>query len=79
MKSIQRPAVWAGRVAFRDESGFTLIEVMVALLIGMGVVGAALASYVATGRSSRMQLAYTEMNENAQIGLTLLVRDLQSA
>ncbi|MGJ4749083.1 PilW family protein, partial [Leptospira sp. SA-E8] len=38
-----------------------------------------LAGYVATGRSSRMQLAYAEMNENAQIGLTLLARDLQMA
>src|SRR5262245_42450785 len=74
-----RPAAVQRHGVSRHEQGFTLIEVMVALLIGMVVVSAVLAAHVATGRSSRMQSAYAEMNENAQIGLTLLTRDLQLA
>jgi type IV pilus assembly protein PilW len=40
------------------------------------VVGAVLVSYLASGRSGAQQAAYAEMNENAQLGLGLLSRDL---
>jgi type IV pilus assembly protein PilW len=62
-----------------SERGFTLLELMVALSIGMVVVGAGLAGYVVTGRTARLQATLADMNESAQIGLTLLARELQQA
>lgn len=56
--------------------GVSLVEVMVSLVIGLVVVGAVMVSYMASGKSSRQQAAYAEMNENAQLGLGLLSRDL---
>ncbi|WP_165493171.1 PilW family protein [Hylemonella gracilis] len=65
--------------AHDSERGFTLLELMVALTMGMVVVGAGLAGYVATGRTGRLQATLVDMNESAQIGLTLLARELQQA
>ena len=56
--------------------GVSLVEVMVSLVIGLVVVGAVLVSYMASGKSGAQQAAYAEMNENAQLGLGLLSRDL---
>ena len=58
------------------ERGLSLIEVLVSLVIGLIVVGAVLISYLGSGKTSRVQAAYAEMNENAQIAMTLLGRDL---
>ncbi len=52
--------------------GLSLVEVMVSLVIGLVVVGAVLVSYIASGKTSAQQAAYAEMNENAQLGLSLL-------
>lgn len=56
--------------------GVSLVEVMVSLVIGLVVVGAVLVSYLSSGKSTRQQAAYAEMNENAQMALTLISRDL---
>lgn len=61
------------------EAGGTLVELMVALLIGLLVVGAALAGHAATGRTARLVAVHAEMHENALIGLALLTRELQLA
>jgi type IV pilus assembly protein PilW len=61
------------------ERGYTLLELMLALAIGMVVAGAGWAAYVATGRTGRLQATLADMDESAQIGLALLVRELQQA
>lgn len=61
------------------QGGFTLLELMVALSLGLVVVGAGLTAYVVTGRTGRLQATLADMNEGAQIGLTLLARELQQA
>lgn len=61
------------------QQGFSLVEVMVSVVIGMVVVAAVLVSYLGSGQSSKLQSAYAEMNDNAQAALTLLSRDLQMA
>ncbi len=58
------------------QRGVSLIEVMVSVVIGLVVVGAVLVSYLSSGKTSRQQAAYAEMNENAQMALTLISRDL---
>jgi type IV pilus assembly protein PilW len=65
------------RSAFRSRArGVTLIELMISLVIGIVVIGAVLISYIASGQTSKRQAAYAEMNENAQIALSILRSDL---
>ena len=60
-------------------AGFALIDLLVALVIGLVVVGAVLASYLSLGQTGRLQSAAAQMDEDAQIGLRLLSRDLLMA
>lgn len=61
------------------QRGFSLVEVMVSVVIGMVVVAAVMVSYLSSGQSGKLQSAYAEMNDNAQAALTMLSRDLQMA
>lgn len=61
------------------QRGLSIIEVLVSMVIGLVVVGAVLLSYIASGQSNKLQAAYSQMNEDAQIGLLILSRDLQLA
>ena len=63
-------------VRYQRMQGLSLVEVMVSLVIGLVVVGAVLVSYITVGTTGRQQAAYAEMNENAQLALTLIARDL---
>lgn len=56
--------------------GLSLVEVLVSLVIGLVVVGAVLISYITSGQTNKLQAAYAQMNEDAQIGLYMLSRDL---
>lgn len=56
--------------------GLSLIEVMISLVIGLVVVGAVLLSYIGSGQTNKRQAAYAEMNENAQIALSIMQNDL---
>lgn len=56
--------------------GFSLIELMVSLAIGLVVVGAVLVSYIASGQTNKRQAAYAEMNENAQLAVSIIQHDL---
>jgi type IV pilus assembly protein PilW len=62
-----------------QQRGLSLVEVMISLVIGLVVVGAVLISYIGSGQTNKRQVAYAEMNENAQIGFSLLRRDLMLA
>jgi type IV pilus assembly protein PilW len=68
------------RLAVRfDNSGFALVEILVALGIGLVVVGAVLSSYLSNGQTGRLQSAAAQMDEDAQIGLRILTRELLMA
>jgi type IV pilus assembly protein PilW len=62
-----------------SQGGVALIEMLVALVIGMVVVGAVLATYLSTGQTGRLQSAWAQMDEDAQIGLGILSSDLLMA
>lgn len=68
-----------GAGMIHSQRGFSIIEVMVSLVIGLVVVGAVMVSYVSSGQSSRIQSAYTQMAEEAQIGLTTIGNDIKLA
>jgi type IV pilus assembly protein PilW len=50
---------------------------MVSLVIGLVVVGAVLVSMLGAGKAGRFQAASAQMNEDAQIALSILARDIQ--
>jgi type IV pilus assembly protein PilW len=52
---------------------------MISMVIGLVVVGAVLVSVIGSREAGRFQTAYAQMNEDAQIGLSMLSRDLQMA
>lgn len=64
------------RITRRQQRGLSLVELMVSVVIGMVVVAAVLVSYLSSGKTSQQQMAYAEMNDNAQMALSLLSRDL---
>jgi type IV pilus assembly protein PilW len=61
------------------QRGLSIIEVLVSMVIGLVVVGAVLLSYITSGQTNKLQAAYSQMNEDAQIGLLIVSRDLQLA
>lgn len=52
--------------------GLSLIELMVAMVIGLVVVGAVLAAYLGTGTAGKHSLALAQINEDASVALSIL-------
>ena len=63
----------------RRMRGVSLIELMVSLAIGLVVVGAVLVTFVDSGKTSRYQAALGQMNQDAQMALNVLSREVQLA
>ena len=59
--------------------GFSLIELMISLTIGLIIAGAAFAAYMGTSGASRTAEAQGRMNEDAQAALTILTQQLRMA
>jgi len=72
MRHAQRAGVFRTR-------GFSLIELMISLTIGLVIAGAAFAAYMGTTGASRMAEAQGRMNEDAQAALTILTQQLRMA
>lgn len=65
--------------SMRKVKGITLIEVLISMAIGLVVVGAVVVSFIGSGNASRYQAALTQMNQDAQIALNMLAREVQLA
>jgi type IV pilus assembly protein PilW len=63
----------------RSQVGFTLIEIMVSIAIGLIVVTAALSAYLGAAKLNRVATAQSIMNEDGQAALTLLTREIRMA
>lgn len=61
----------------RYTSGFTLIELMVALTLGLLIVAAGLAVFLNSSRSLGLQSGMSELQQNANFGLSLVAHDLR--
>lgn len=60
-------------------SGFTLIEILIALTLGAVLIGSIIFSVIGAGRSGRSQDAVGQMTENGQIALNLLASQVRMA
>jgi type IV pilus assembly protein PilW len=59
------------------QQGFTLIEMMVSLTIGLFLVGALIVTYLGNLQSSRASIALTQMSEDGQAALGLITQSLR--
>ncbi len=66
-------------LALRPAFGFSLIELMVSLTIGLVIAIAAMSAYLGTASSSKMSEAQSRMNEDAQAALNVLVQQIRLA
>jgi type IV pilus assembly protein PilW len=63
----------------RGNSGFTLVELMIALLLGTIVMAAVMASFQSQHSTYIAQDQVVEMQQNARVAMDMLVRDIRSA
>lgn len=61
----------------KSHSGFTLIELMIALVLGLLIVAAGLAVFLSGSRSVNFQSGMGELQQNANFGLSLVTHDLR--
>lgn len=73
-QAIPRPSA-----AKRDQHGFSLVELMIALALGILVVGAAFAIFHSNQRSYQANQGLNRIQENARIAFELISRDLRAA
>ena len=63
----------------RKQAGFTLIELMIALVLGLIVIAAVINMYVGSSRSSTFTRGLQTMQENGRYGVSALQRGLRLA
>ena len=62
---------------FSNQQGFTLIELMIAITLGLIVTAAALMMFLSSQRSLAMQNGLSSIQQNATFGLTNVAKDLR--
>jgi len=60
------------RDAVKPQSGFSLIELMISMVIGLVVVGAVFSAYIGSGNSSRATRALAQMTEDVQVAFGVM-------
>lgn len=70
---------WKGHLRLRGEQGFTLVELMISLLLGLIVVGAAGAVFRANQQTYRTTDELARIQENARVAFELLAKDIREA
>ena len=63
----------------RKSKGFSLVELMVAMLLGLLITGAALQLFLANQQSFALQQTLSRVQENGQLFVRFLVADLRRA
>lgn len=61
------------------QTGFGLIELMVALVLGMIIIGAAIGMFISNQNASRATQGISRIQENSRIGFELMARDIRDA
>ena len=61
------------------QAGLSLVELMIALVLGLVVISAVVNTYVGSTRSSRFSQGLQQMQENGRYGITTLQRGLRLA
>ena len=67
------------RRTFKSTAGFTLIEMMVAIALGMIVIAGATGTFTAQTRQNAAEEQISQMNQNVRGALDMIIRDLMQA
>lgn len=70
---------FSGRKRLNSSRGFTLIEMMIALALGLVILAASLAVYTASSRGSQISQAETQLNEDGILALNLIQQQIKQA
>jgi len=67
------------KMPHKKQAGFTLVELMIALVLGLIIIAAVLNIYVGSSRSSLYTQGLQTMQENGRYGVSVLRRGIQLA
>jgi len=67
------------RSTFRKQTGLTLIEVMIAMLLGVFLIGGVIQIFISTKQTYRMQENLSRLQENGRFAMDFLTRDIRMA
>jgi type IV pilus assembly protein PilW len=76
---IHRDATRSAARLARPSSGFTLIELMVAMLLGLIVVGGVVSVFLANQRTYRTNQALGDVQDGSRIAFEMMARDIRDA
>ena len=63
----------------KNNTGYTLVELLVAIMVGIIVIVSASATYIAQNRSYVTQESVSEINTEAKIAMGMILNDIRSA
>ncbi len=63
----------------KDEAGFTLLELLISMTIGLVVLGSVFSSFTTQKKSYELQEQITVMEQNLRVPLDIITRDLRNA
>jgi len=63
----------------KKNSGFTLIEIMIALMLGLMVIGATISIYITTVKSGSDTIKSTRLNHDLESIMNVMVNDIRRA
>ena len=66
------------KIPTRAAEGFTLVELLIAMAVGLVLMGAATQSFIAQRKISAAQEQVTEMYQNARAAVDFMTRELRS-
>ena len=74
-----QPAFANGSPVRLHQNGFTLVELLISITLGIVVIGAMLVMYVTGAAATRYAAAQGQMNEDAQMALSVITQELRKA
>ena len=62
-----------------SQRGFTMVELMVALLLGLVLIGGVINVFLTSGQTLRLNQNLSRVHENARFGVEMFVRESREA
>src|SRR3989338_2137621 len=70
---------WSFHMRVKSEAGFTLLELLISMTIGLVVLGSIFSSFTTQKKSYELQEQITVMEQNLRVPIDFITRDLRNA